>query len=91
VLLIVTDQERGWDLLPAGFIDRHCPARSQPMAQRVSFTNVHTPSPFRSMARSTRKRSRRHYCEQQLSGKTTCSQSDGHEQSVRLLREFHES
>ena len=53
VLLIVTDQERGWDLLPAGFIDRHCPARSQLMAQSVSFGNAHTPSPFCSMARST--------------------------------------
>ncbi len=52
VLLIVTDQERGWDLLPTGFIDRHCPARSQLMAQSLSFTNAHTPSPFCSMARS---------------------------------------
>lgn len=53
VLLIVTDQERGWDLLPAGFIDRHCPARSQLSAQSVNFTQAHTPSPFCSMARST--------------------------------------
>ena len=52
VLLIVTDQERGWDLLPAGFIDKHCPARSQLMAQSVSFDHAHTPSPFCSMARS---------------------------------------
>ena len=53
VLLILTDQERGWDLLPAGFIERHCPARSQLAAQSVSFTQAHTPSPFCSMARST--------------------------------------
>lgn len=53
VLLIVTDQERGWDLLPAGFVEAHCPARSQLMAQSVSFGNAHTPSPFCSMARST--------------------------------------
>lgn len=51
VLLIVTDQEHGWDLLPAGFIDRHCPARSRLRTESVSFTQAHTPSPFCSMAR----------------------------------------
>ncbi|MFO1294977.1 MAG: sulfatase-like hydrolase/transferase, partial [Rubrivivax sp.] len=53
ILLIVTDQERGWDLLPAGFVDRHCPTRSRLLAQSVSFDQAHTPSPFCSMARST--------------------------------------
>ena len=52
VLLIVTDQERGWDLLPEGFIATHCPTRSRLLTQAVNFTNAHTPSPFCSMARS---------------------------------------
>lgn len=52
VLLVVTDQERAWDLLPPGFIERHCPARARLLRESLHFTQAHTPSAFCSMARS---------------------------------------
>lgn len=52
VLLLVTDQERGWDMLPAGFLERHCPARMRLLGDSLHFERAHTPSQFCSMARS---------------------------------------
>jgi arylsulfatase A-like enzyme len=51
VLLIVTDQERAWELLPAGFIDAHCPARARLRERGVYFSNMQAPSQLCSMAR----------------------------------------
>ena len=51
VLLIVSDQERGWHLYPDGFIDTHTPARAWLRDHGVSFTRHHTPSPICSTAR----------------------------------------
>jgi arylsulfatase A-like enzyme len=52
VLLIVTDQERAWDFLPAGFIDTHCPGRKALRDESVYFSRAHAPSQFCSMARA---------------------------------------
>ncbi|MEO0323151.1 MAG: sulfatase-like hydrolase/transferase [Myxococcota bacterium] len=51
VLLVVTDQERSWDQLPAGFIDRHCPSRASLRERGVVFGGAHTPIQLCSMAR----------------------------------------
>ncbi len=51
VLLIVSDQERGWELYPDGFIDAHTPARAWLRDNGVSFTRYNTASPICSTAR----------------------------------------
>jgi arylsulfatase len=51
VLLIVSDQERGWELYPPGFIERHCPARTWLAANGVQFGAHITPTPICSTAR----------------------------------------
>lgn len=51
VILVTTDQERAWDLYPAGFIEKHCPARSRLLERGVSLTRAHTPSQICSIAR----------------------------------------
>lgn len=53
VLLIVTDQERSWAQLPAGFIERHCPHRSWLRSQGVVVTGANTTTQLCSMARGT--------------------------------------
>jgi arylsulfatase A-like enzyme len=51
ILLIVSDQERAWHMYPAGFIEKHAPARAWLANNGVSFTNAHTPTPICSTAR----------------------------------------
>jgi arylsulfatase A-like enzyme len=51
VLLVVSDQERGWELYPKGFIDQHTPARAWLRDNGVSFTRYNTPTPICSTAR----------------------------------------
>ena len=51
VLLILSDQERDWILTPAGFIEKHCPARQWLIERGTRFTNAVTPTQFCSMAR----------------------------------------
>jgi arylsulfatase A-like enzyme len=52
ILLILTDQERAWDLLPDGFIDQHCPGRKALKDSSVYFSRAHAPSQLCSMARA---------------------------------------
>jgi arylsulfatase A-like enzyme len=51
VLLLVSDQERGWDLYPDGYVDAHTPARAWMRDNGVSFVRHHTPTPLCSTAR----------------------------------------
>jgi arylsulfatase A-like enzyme len=51
VLLVVSDQERGWELYPSGFIDAHTPARTWLRDNGVSFVRYNTPSPICSTSR----------------------------------------
>jgi arylsulfatase A-like enzyme len=51
VLLILSDQERDWDLMPAGFVERHCPGRQWLIERGVRFNRATTPTQFCSMAR----------------------------------------
>ncbi|MEM1414600.1 MAG: sulfatase-like hydrolase/transferase [Myxococcota bacterium] len=51
VLFVLTDQERSWDQLPAGFIDRHCPARASLRDEGVQIGGAHTPIQLCAMAR----------------------------------------
>ncbi len=51
VLLVVSDQERGWELYPKGFIEKHAPARAWLRDNGVSFTKYNTPTPICSTAR----------------------------------------
>ncbi len=51
VLLIVSDQERGWELYPHGFLDTHAPARTWLRDNGVSFNRYNTPTPICSTAR----------------------------------------
>ncbi|MCQ8185870.1 sulfatase-like hydrolase/transferase [Parvularcula sp. BGMRC 0090] len=53
VILITSDQERSWDLMPSGFIETHCPARARLAERSISFKNAFTPSQLCSMARGT--------------------------------------
>jgi arylsulfatase A-like enzyme len=51
VLFILTDQERSWAQLPAGFIEKHCPNRAWLQANGVSITRANTITQMCSMAR----------------------------------------
>ena len=51
MLFVLTDQERSWDRLPAGFIDKHCPGRARLAAQSVRFPYARVASQLCSMAR----------------------------------------
>jgi arylsulfatase len=51
ILLVVSDQEFSWDLYPAGFIDKHAPARAWLRDNGVTFTRAQTPTPICSTAR----------------------------------------
>ncbi|MGL5838259.1 MAG: sulfatase-like hydrolase/transferase [Sphingorhabdus sp.] len=51
ILLVVSDQEFAWDLYPAGFIDKHTPARAWLRENGVTFTQAQTPTPICSTAR----------------------------------------
>lgn len=51
VLLVVTDQERGWELYPDGFVETQTPARAWLREHGVSFGRYVTPSPICSTAR----------------------------------------
>jgi arylsulfatase A-like enzyme len=53
VLLIVSDQERSWAQLPAGFIEKHCPNRAWLLNHGTSITRANTTSQMCSMARGT--------------------------------------
>jgi hypothetical protein len=53
VLFILTDQERSWAQLPAGFIERHCPHRHWLRQRAVEVTRANTTSQLCSMARGT--------------------------------------
>jgi arylsulfatase A-like enzyme len=52
ILLILTDQERAWDMLPEGFIDQHCPGRKALRDSSVYYSRAHAPSQLCSMARA---------------------------------------
>jgi arylsulfatase A-like enzyme len=51
VLFILTDQERSWAQLPAGFIEKHCPHRAWLLDQGTSITRANTITQMCSMAR----------------------------------------
>ena len=51
VLLVVSDQERAWDLFPPGFIERHAPARQWLRENGVEFTRFQSNSTLCSPAR----------------------------------------
>jgi arylsulfatase A-like enzyme len=51
VLLVVSDQERGWELYPDGFVDRHLPARAWLRNHGVELTRYITPTPICSTSR----------------------------------------
>ena len=53
ILLIVTDQERSWDQLPADFIERHCPHRAWLRSRALEVQHANTTSQLCSMARAT--------------------------------------
>lgn len=53
VILITSDQERAWSMMPPGFIDTHCPARRWLAENGISFTRAVTPSQLCSTARGT--------------------------------------
>ena len=53
VLFILTDQERSWDQMPAGFIEKHCPNRAWLRSQAVEIKNANTTSQLCSMARGS--------------------------------------
>ncbi|TPE58567.1 hypothetical protein FJQ54_16025 [Sandaracinobacter neustonicus] len=52
ILLVTTDQEQAWSLLPKGFIERHCPGRARLLRESLSFTRAFTPSPVCATARA---------------------------------------
>lgn len=52
ILLVTTDQEQAWSLLPEGFIERHCPGRARLSRESLSFTRAFTPSPVCATARA---------------------------------------
>ena len=51
VLFVLTDQERAWDMLPAGFIETHCPGRVKLAEMSVGYSDANTPIQLCSMAR----------------------------------------
>jgi arylsulfatase A-like enzyme len=51
ILLVVSDQEFAWDLYPAGFIERHTPARTWLRENGLTFAQAQTPTPICSTAR----------------------------------------
>jgi arylsulfatase A-like enzyme len=53
VLFILSDQERSWAQLPAGFIERHCPNRAWLLEHGVSIAGANTTTQFCSMARGS--------------------------------------
>lgn len=52
ILLVTSDQEQAWSLLPAGFIERHCPGRARLLRESLSFSRAYTPSPVCATARA---------------------------------------
>lgn len=52
ILLVTSDQEQVWSLLPAGFIERHCPGRARLLRESLSFDRAFTPSPVCATARA---------------------------------------
>ena len=52
ILLVTSDQEQGWSLLPQGLIDTHCPGRARLQRESLSFSRALTPTPVCSTARA---------------------------------------
>ncbi|MBP7338626.1 sulfatase-like hydrolase/transferase [Niveispirillum sp.] len=52
ILLVTSDQEQAWSLLPPDFIERHCPGRARLQRQSLSFSRAFTPSPVCATARA---------------------------------------
>ncbi|WP_293920281.1 sulfatase-like hydrolase/transferase [Sphingobium sp. UBA5915] len=52
ILLVTTDQEQAWSLLPPGFIEDHCPGRARLLRECLSFDRAFTPSPVCATARA---------------------------------------
>ncbi|NKF23523.1 sulfatase-like hydrolase/transferase [Solimonas marina] len=51
ILLISSDEEQTWSLLPADLIERYCPGRARIRQEALSFTRAFTPTPICSTAR----------------------------------------